>query len=108
MFSYNAQVLLVGQAENKAQRREINQITADLPMVNKVFNELRIGPSIGFKQRSEDTWITSQIKGQLITQSVRIITENSEVFIVGPSDAEAYKKRLISHATHLGSKPFSI
>lgn len=95
VFSYNAQILLVGQAKDKKQRRTINEITASLPMVAKVFNELRIGPPIGIKQRSEDTWITSQIKGQLLTKtkinplSIRIVTENSEVFIVGKlSDAE--------------------
>ncbi len=100
IFSYNDQVLLVGQISSQKERQSLNEIVRKLPMVTKVFNELRVAKPIHLKQISEDTWITSQIKAKFLTDkqlnplSIRVITENGEVFIVGKMNAEETQKAI--------------
>ncbi|MFA0697474.1 BON domain-containing protein, partial [Vibrio sp. 10N.222.49.C9] len=57
--------------------------------VKKVYNQLRIQPVINVSQMSRDSWITAKVKSALIGEdklkgvSVKVITENSEVFLFG-------------------------
>jgi osmotically-inducible protein OsmY len=55
----------------------------------EVFNEIRQGQPIGLGDASNDTWITTKVRSQLLTSdqvkstNVKVTTENGEVFLLG-------------------------
>lgn len=87
--SMNGQVLLTGQASNAYQRSLVTNIIQDIEGVVRVHNQIRIGTPTSVSTRTNDTWITSKIKTQLLTEdnvpgnSIKVVTENSEVFLLG-------------------------
>ena len=56
---------------------------------NEVYNEIRQGQPIGLGEASNDTWITTKVRSQLLTSdlvkssNVKVTTENGEVFLMG-------------------------
>lgn len=87
--AYHGAVLLTGQATSKAQIQRVNTIVLNTAGVQKVYNQIRVGPKIGAGTLANDTWITTKVKSQLIANSqtkarnIKIVTENSEVFLLG-------------------------
>lgn len=87
--SVNGQVLLTGQASNAYQRNLVTNLIQDIEGVVRVHNQIRIGTPTSVSTRTNDTWITSKIKTQLLTEdnvpgnSIKVVTENSEVFLLG-------------------------
>lgn len=87
--SVNGQVLLTGQASNAYQRNLVTNLVQDIEGVVRVHNQIRIGTPTSISTRTNDTWITSKIKTQLLTEdavpgnSIKVVTENSEVFLLG-------------------------
>ena len=64
--------------------------------VRRIYNELEIGKATGAGTRTNDTWITTQVKSKLLTSSdtpgrrVKVVTENSVVYLMGLlTEAEA-------------------
>lgn len=92
--SFNRVVLLVGQTPTASLRvlaEKIAQGTAD---VSRVYDEVSIGYPIPFAERSRDTWLTSQVRSLMLAQqglesgSIRIITENGVVYLMGTATHE--------------------
>lgn len=89
VVGYNGKVLLIGQAPNETSKDTAKNIAAGVEGVSQVYDEIRIGEKIGFAQISQDSWITTKIKSQLLANSevkateVKVITENGEVFLMG-------------------------
>lgn len=54
-----------------------------------VYNELRLGKPVSIGVRSNDTWITSKVRADMLgtknfdSTKVKVVTENSEVFLIG-------------------------
>ena len=88
-ISYNNVLLLVGQAPTEALKAKAAQLVEDIPKVRTVYNEITVGPPISYKERSKDTWITTQMKTRLLSSrtvqpmQVKVITENGILYLMG-------------------------
>jgi osmotically-inducible protein OsmY len=87
--SFNRVVLLVGQTSSESLRLEAETIARGTADVVRVYNELSVSPSIPVAQRTKDSWITSQVRSNMLTRkglesgSIRVVTENGVVFLMG-------------------------
>lgn len=89
VVSYNGHVLLIGQAPSEMAKETAKSIARGVEDVTNVYNEMRVMPKINFRQISQDGWITTKVKSQLLVSAqvkstdVKVITENGEVFLMG-------------------------
>lgn len=87
--SYNRKVLLTGEAPSGEIKAEIARIVSGIPNVQGVYNELAISGQTSFSARSNDTYITSKVKGRFIDANkfnivhVKVVTEASTVYLLG-------------------------
>ncbi len=87
--SYNRKVLLTGEVPDEQTRSEIERMAAGLPNVTQVWNELQIGPTSSFQNRSNDAFITSKVKGRFVdggkfrANLVKVVTEAGTVHLLG-------------------------
>jgi osmotically-inducible protein OsmY len=87
--SFNRVVLLVGQAPAASLRVLAEKIAHSTPGVQRVYDEISVEPPIAISQRSKDSWITSQVRSNMLAKkglesgSVRIVTENGVVYLMG-------------------------
>ncbi|PTB90157.1 osmotically-inducible protein OsmY [Pseudidiomarina aestuarii] len=96
VVSFNRSILLMGQVANRNLSDLAANTVRSIDGVIRVHNEIRVGDVIGLKTISNDTWITSRVKAQLLANKevegsrVKVVTENGEVFLMGiVSRAEA-------------------
>lgn len=87
--SFNGIVLLTGQVPNDQLRTLVADTVYQLSPVREIHNELVVGEPTNFALRSQDTWITTKVKAQLVADSetesrrVNIITEMQTVYLMG-------------------------
>lgn len=82
------QALIIGQTPTPAMRQHITELALQVKGIKKVLNEVRLAPPSSLSQRSRDTWITTKIKTKIYANKIqpghiKVITENSEVFLIG-------------------------
>ncbi|UAL45231.1 divisome-associated lipoprotein YraP [Shewanella inventionis] len=88
----NNNVLLIGQAPNSMLRDKAIKVVQDLEIGGKIHNQIRIGTPTSFTTRSNDTWVTTKVKGRMLNEKslditrIKVITENGEVFLLGLID----------------------
>ena len=89
VVSYNGYLLLVGQVPSEALKALATDVTRDLEAVRRIYNELEVGPETSAGTRTNDTWITTQVKSKLLASSdtpgrrVKVVTENAVVYLMG-------------------------
>ncbi|WP_199609669.1 division/outer membrane stress-associated lipid-binding lipoprotein [Flocculibacter collagenilyticus] len=89
IVSFNGVVLLVGQAPNDQLRDLAAKTVADIIGVKKIHNQIRIGSSTSITTKTNDAWLTSKVKTQLLSDeqvaglNIKVVTENAEVFLMG-------------------------
>lgn len=89
VVSFNNVVLLVGQTPAASLRVVAEKIAQNTPGVRRVYDEIGIGYPLSITQRTNDTWITGQIRSHMLSKkglesgSIRIVTENSVVYLMG-------------------------
>ncbi|TLX57435.1 phospholipid-binding protein [Stutzerimonas nosocomialis] len=87
--SYNGVVLLAGQTPREELKQMAEQAASQVQRVKRVHNELQILQPSSALARSNDTWLTSKIKAQMLTDSsvpgsrIKVITENGIVYLLG-------------------------
>lgn len=87
--SFNRVVLLVGQTPVSSLREVAEKMAQSAPGVVRVYDEVTIGNPISLTQRTNDSWITSQIRSNMLTKkglesgSIRVVTENAAVYLMG-------------------------
>lgn len=87
--AYQGAVLLTGQAKNREQIQKAGEIALSTKGVSKVYNQIRLGPRIKATTLANDAWITAKVKSRLIAnnqtkaRNIKVVTENSEVFLMG-------------------------
>lgn len=96
VHSYNGVVLLTGQVPNRELRRTAGETVSKIHSVRQVHNELEVEEATSFLSRTNDAWLTTKVKTQLLASRdveggrVRVITENGAVYLMGlVSRAEA-------------------
>jgi osmotically-inducible protein OsmY len=89
IVSFNHAVLMVGQVPSDSVRQRVESIVQSLPKVTRVYNELEISPPTSPLIRSNDAWITTKVKTQMLqtkdlhSGQVKVVTENSAVYLLG-------------------------
>lgn len=94
--AYQGKVLLVGQSPDSTLTARAKQIAIGVDGATEVFSEIRQGQPIGLGTASNDTWLTTKVRSQLLasdqvkSSNVKVTTENGEVFLMGlVTEAEA-------------------
>ncbi len=101
--SYNGWVLLTGDVPTQQDKQQAESITSRIPKVRKVINALRVGSITPLSVRTNDTWITSMVKANLIdtkgvpSRTISVTTERGIVYLMGiVTDAEAQRAAIAS------------
>ena len=87
--SYNRQVLLTGAVGSEADRRRVEDVVQRVDNVRSVVNELTVGPSSTFQERSNDVFVSGKIKASLLdakdifANSFKVVTERGVVYLMG-------------------------
>ncbi|MDN5836775.1 MAG: BON domain-containing protein [Nitrosospira sp.] len=87
--SFNRNVLLTGEAPIENVRKEIGDLVRRIEHVRNVTNEIAIAEISTFMSRSNDTLITSKVKGRFMDAGkfqinhVKVVTENGVVYLLG-------------------------
>jgi len=87
--SFNRNVLLTGEAATDTIKQEAERLAAGVAEVRSVTNELAIGPASSLTSRSNDSYITSQVKARLVGAEgvnplhVKVVTEAGVVYLMG-------------------------
>jgi osmotically-inducible protein OsmY len=98
--SYNRKVLLTGQADTDAIRALAAGLVSRMPKVERVIDEVTVGPRADLRRQAEDGLITSRAKLALIDISlphfdptrIKVVTEDGVVYLMGlvtPEEANA-------------------
>lgn len=92
--SYNGLVLLTGQAPSETARLEAEQIVSQIRKVRKIHNEIKISGISSTIARSNDLWLTTKVKAQLLTNEsidgsrIKVVTDSSVVYLMGLVSAQ--------------------
>jgi osmotically-inducible protein OsmY len=87
--SYNRVVLLTGEVPDDATRIEAEKIVRAVPNVREVTNDLQIAGISSYASRTNDTYLTTKVRGRLLdTQRVssvhlKVVTEAGAVYLMG-------------------------
>lgn len=99
--SYNRAVLMTGEVPDASSRDQAEMIVRGQPDVRRVFNYTEMAPVSTMGDRSNDTWITTKVRSNLMAGSgypfnqVKVTTERGVVYLMGlltPEEAVAATK----------------
>lgn len=89
VVSYNLHALITGEAYDQASKDKAESIVKGIANVKMVTNELIVGPKSDLSSRSQDAFITSKVKANLINEAsvsandIKVYTERSIVYLMG-------------------------
>jgi len=87
--SYNLALLMTGEAPTPSGRAEAESIVQAIPNVRQIFNEVAIAPVSSFSARSNDSFLTTKVKGRMVEANkfnivhVKVVTEANVVYLLG-------------------------
>lgn len=87
--SYNRTVLLTGEVPDGAAKSEIEKIVTGVPNVKAIVNELSTAGKSTLGARSNDSYVTTKIKGRFIDANkfspnhVKVVTEGGTAYLMG-------------------------
>lgn len=96
--SFNRNVLLTGEVPEATAKVKAESLTKEINNIRSITNEITVGPKSSIGSRGNDSFITSKVKGQFLTENkfpanyVKVVTENSVVYLMGivtTSEADA-------------------
>lgn len=94
--SFDGIVLLTGQVRHQAQLDRIVTLMEKENGIKRLHNEVHVATPTSMQTRSEDTWLTTRVKSEMLKQKslnalqIKVITENGVVYLMGMvSHAEA-------------------
>ena len=94
--SYNRALLVTGEVPDETVRAEVASIAQGLPNVRSVSNETSVGDVSSLGARTNDSAITTRVKGRLLDAKsvnplhVKVVTEAAVVYLMGiVTDSEA-------------------
>lgn len=94
VVSFNQVVLLIGQTPESHLRDEAQKIAQNTPDVRRVYNQISNNAPIPLSTRAEDSFITGQVRTEMLNKkglesgSIRIVTEDGVVYLMGIVTAE--------------------
>ncbi len=87
--SFNRVILLIGQTPTRSLKQEAEKLVASIPNVKRVYNEIRVAAPTSSLNYFSDITLTTRIKTALFSEDnldssqIKVITEDSEVFLMG-------------------------
>jgi osmotically-inducible protein OsmY len=87
--SYNRRVLLTGEVPDAATKAAVAKVASEVENVSAVVNELTIGGATSLASRTNDSVITSKVKGNMIDDKnvdanmFKVTTEAGVVYLMG-------------------------
>ncbi|MDN3700283.1 BON domain-containing protein [Vibrio artabrorum] len=87
--SYRGSVVLMGQATTDSERRAFESQAKEVAGVKNIHNQIRVKEPLSVSAISKDSWTTTKVKSALLANAelngikVKVITEDSEVFLLG-------------------------
>jgi osmotically-inducible protein OsmY len=87
--SYNYTVLLTGEVPTAQAKVDAEKAASEVPQVKTVVNELQIAGTSSAASRSNDAYLTSKVKSNLLGNGkvkptdVKVVTEASVVYLLG-------------------------
>jgi osmotically-inducible protein OsmY len=87
--SFNRSVLLTGEVPEEARRAEIEKLAQGAGNVRNIANELQVGAPSSLGARTNDSYITTKVKGRLLDSNkvnpihVKVVTEAGVVYLMG-------------------------
>ena len=90
--AYNGKVLLTGEAKTRQLRDKVVNIVRVISGVKMVHNEIAIASTTSFNSRTEDSYITTNVKAAISTidnipgfdaTRIKVVTENNIVYLMG-------------------------
>ena len=92
---YEGRVLLTGMTPRPDLKAQAQQVAAQVPGVRAVYDEIELAPSEGAWQSVRDTWISAQIRSNLVFDSAvrsvnyTIDTVDGSVYLIGSARTQA-------------------
>jgi osmotically-inducible protein OsmY len=89
VVSFNRTLLLIGQTPTLSLKQRAEQLVSSIPGIKKIYNEIRVAAPTGSLSYLNDLALTSKVKAALFSKSnldaskVKVVTEDSEVFLLG-------------------------
>ena len=89
VISYNRTVLMIGQAPNTMLKDQAVKLVQTIPNITRLHDQIRISSPISIGTKTHDSWLTTKIKAAMANDNsfsyshTKVITENSEVFLLG-------------------------
>lgn len=87
--SFNRRVLLTGEVPDDKTRAEVERVVGGVENVARVVNELQVAGISSLTARTNDSIITSKVKGnfvddpKLLANAFKVVTEASVVYLMG-------------------------
>ena len=87
--SFNRRVLLTGEVPDDKLRVEVERVAGGVENVATVVNELQLGGASSLTARTNDSIITSKVKGNFVddakvqANAFKVVTEASVVYLMG-------------------------
>jgi len=87
--TYNKVVLLTGEVANSELRALAGTTARNYKGVRQVYNELKLQGSSSLLARTNDSWLTSKVKGKLLadqaidSSEIEVVTEGGIVYLMG-------------------------
>jgi len=89
--SYNLKVLLSGEADTQEISDRFAELVSNIQRVERVHNEVVVGPSGTLLDQTNDVYLTSKIKLELLSVDfkgfdptrVKVVTSQGSVFLMG-------------------------
>lgn len=86
---YNRRALVTGEVPDAQVKGDIVAMVSGLAGVDKVYDELRVGPLASFESRNHDAYVSSRVKARLFDvpgvdpNHVKVFTEAGTVYLLG-------------------------
>ena len=87
--SYNRIVLLTGEVPDDGARVEAEKIARAVPNVREVTNDLQVAGISSYASRTNDTYLTTKVRGRLLDTKrvssvhLKVVTEAGAVYLMG-------------------------
>jgi osmotically-inducible protein OsmY len=104
--SFNRAVLLTGEAPDASVKADIEKMVLGIANVRSVTNDIQVAGVSSMGARSNDSYITTKVKGRFVSDGkfnivhVKVVTEASVVYLLGlVTEAEANSAVEIARTT---------
>ena len=104
---YQGRTLLTGMSPNPELKVQAAQVASQIPGVRSIYNEIEVAPTEGAWASVKDTWVSSQIRSNLVfasqvrSDNYTIDTVNGSVYLIGSARSQAELDRVTETARNV-------